>query len=176
MPVTGSCAQGYRAAMTVHDMHLEETIDIAAPPSVVYALVSDLPRMGEWSPENRGGRWAEGCSGAVGDLFHGDNQIGDRAWTVECEITAADQGVMFQFITGAGADDGPYVRWTYSLAPNGDGGTILTEIWDVEQLPPTLRSLTEEQLAGRKAAVGSGMQSTVAGIKATAEAEDRATR
>lgn len=158
--------------MTVHDMHLEETVDIAAAPTAVYALVSDLPRMGEWSPENRGGRWNDGCNGAVGDIFHGDNKIGDREWTVACNVTAAEPGSRFQFVTGADADDGPFVRWTYLLADNGNGGTTFTEVWDVEQLPPTLRALTEEQLAGRKAAVQAAVQATIAGIKATAESEE----
>jgi hypothetical protein len=37
--------------MTVHGMHREASIEINASPDAVYALVSDLPRMGEWSPE-----------------------------------------------------------------------------------------------------------------------------
>lgn len=150
-------------------MHLEETADIAAAPADVYALVSDLPRMGEWSPENRGGRWEADCSGAVGDIFHGDNKIGDREWTVACSVTVAEPGSRFEFVTGAEAEDGPYVRWTYRFADNGSGGTTFTEVWDVEQLPPTLRALSDKHLAGRKAAVHAAMQATVAGIKATAE-------
>jgi len=43
--------------MTVHGMHREASIEIHASPEAVYALVSDLPRMGEWSPENIGGEW-----------------------------------------------------------------------------------------------------------------------
>jgi len=42
----------WRALMTVHGMHREASMDINAPQEAVYALVSDLPRMGEWSPEN----------------------------------------------------------------------------------------------------------------------------
>jgi Polyketide cyclase / dehydrase and lipid transport len=30
-----------------------------ASPEVLYEMVSDLPRMGEWSPENTGGRWVD---------------------------------------------------------------------------------------------------------------------
>lgn len=33
----------------------EASIDIAAPPEAVYAMVSDITRMGEWSPEAVGG-------------------------------------------------------------------------------------------------------------------------
>jgi hypothetical protein len=37
--------------MTVHGMHREASIEIQTSPDAVYDLVSDLPRMGEWSPE-----------------------------------------------------------------------------------------------------------------------------
>ena len=43
--------------MTVHGMHREASIEINASPDAVYDLVSDLPRMGEWSSENIGGEW-----------------------------------------------------------------------------------------------------------------------
>ena len=56
--------------MTVHGMHREASIEINASPEAVYDLVSDLPRMGEWSPENIGGEWQDGGSGKVGDRYH----------------------------------------------------------------------------------------------------------
>ena len=40
--------------MTVHGLHREASIEIHVSPEAVYDLVSDLPRMGEWSPENMG--------------------------------------------------------------------------------------------------------------------------
>ncbi len=57
----------WRTLMTVHGMHREASIEINASPEVVYDLVSDLPRMGEWSPENVGGEWQDGGSGKVGN-------------------------------------------------------------------------------------------------------------
>ena len=155
--------------MTVHDMRHQESIDVAAPPAAVYALVSDMPRMGEFSPETVGGRWADGATGSVGDSYFGDNKIGDREWTVECLVTVADQDAAFEWVTGAAAEDGPYVRWRYDCAGNGAGGTTVTETWDVETLPPTLRQLTGEQLAGRTQQVQRAMAATLAAIKATAE-------
>lgn len=39
------------------------TREIAAPPEQVWDLVSDMTRMGEWSPEAPGGKWLGGASG-----------------------------------------------------------------------------------------------------------------
>ena len=64
--------------MTVHGMHSEASIEINASPEAVYALVSDLPRMEEWSPENIGGEWQGGGSGNVGDRYIGHNRTSAR--------------------------------------------------------------------------------------------------
>ena len=64
--------------MTVHGMHREASIEIHASPDAVYDLVADLPRMGEWSPENIGGEWQGGGSGKMGDRFIGHNRAGER--------------------------------------------------------------------------------------------------
>ena len=65
-------------------------------------------------------------------------------------------------------DEGPYVRWTYRLEPSA-AGTRVTEVWDVEQLPPTLQDRTQEQLDERSQATEAGMATTLAALKATAE-------
>ena len=63
---------------------------IAAPADVLYAMVTDLPRMGEWSPENVGGDGAAGASATVGGRFKGRNKRGSRRWTTNVEVTAAE--------------------------------------------------------------------------------------
>ena len=132
----------------------------------MYDLIADLTRMGEWSPENRGGEWLDGGGGAVGDRFNGHNKIGDREWSVVAQVTEADRPSLFQFVTGD--PDSPFVRWSYRL--DGSAPTTVTEVWDVEQLPPTLVTRTPEQLAQRAAAVRTAMADTLANLKAAAEA------
>lgn len=149
--------------MTVEGMYHEESIEIDATAQEVYDTVSQLSRMGEWSPENRGGQWLDGGAGAVGDRFEGHNQIGERTWSVVAQVTRADRGSEFQFVTGDPAS--PYVRWTYRMT--GSSPTVLTEIWDVEQLPPTLAGLDAERLAARARAVQEGMNITLAAIRST---------
>jgi len=152
--------------MTVSGMYHEETIEIAASPGDVYDLVSDLPRMGEWSPENEGGEWVADGSGDVGDRFVGSNRSGDRQWSVPCKVTVASRPEEFEFVTGP--DDGPYVRWSFRLEPSGSG-TALCQVWDVEAIPPTLVGASADRLAARADSVRGAMALTLAALKATAE-------
>jgi len=126
------------AHMTVHGMQHEASVEIAATPEAVYALVSDVTRMGEWSPENVGAEWTSGTPGAQGATFDGHNRLGEREWSVSCAVTAAQSPVCFEWVTWPDNPEGPFVRWTYRMAPNDAGGTLLSEVWDVLVLPPTL--------------------------------------
>src|SRR5262249_32781593 len=101
----------WRTFMTVHGLHRDASIEIHASPEAVYDLVSDLPRMGEWSPENIGGEWQNGGSGKVGDRYIGHIRTAERAWSVPVMVTIAERGRCFAFVTRP--DEGPYVRWTY---------------------------------------------------------------
>ncbi len=65
-------------------------------------------------------------------------------------------------------DEGPYVRWTYRLEPSGTG-TRVTEVWDVEQLPPPLQSWTQAQLEERVRYTEDMLTKTLAALKKTAE-------
>ena len=67
------------------------TRDIAAPAEKVWALVTDLPRMGEWSPENAGGKWVQGATGpALGSVFQGKNKNGIRRWSTTVTVIACE--------------------------------------------------------------------------------------
>ena len=147
----------------------ERSIDIAAPPDVVYALVSDLPRMGEWSPENRGGRWLDGGVGEVGDWFEGVNRDGDHEWSAKFEIVTADQGREFSFAPAGPAAVG--ARWTYRMESIASG-TRLTEVWDLPQLTPWLAA-SPDALEDRLEKIPRHMRATLEAIKTTAEAEAR---
>src|SRR3954469_24242902 len=76
----------------------EAMTTIAADPVKVYHLVTDLPRMGEWSPENTGGKWIGGGPGGGGGArFRGTNKRGPLRWSTTCEVTEATPGKRFAF-------------------------------------------------------------------------------
>lgn len=103
------------------------TARIEAPSDVLYGMISDVTRMGEWSPENIGGRWVGGANGPVpGARFRGANRRGWRRWSTNCVVVAAEPGVRFSFEVAVVVV--PASRWTYDLRPDGDA-TIVTETW-----------------------------------------------
>ena len=69
-------------------MEGQATIHINATPDTVFALVSDVTRMGEWSPETIHCEWVEGATGpAVGAKFKGTNKLGFYKWSTTPTIT-----------------------------------------------------------------------------------------
>lgn len=101
---------------------------IAAPADTLYALVSDITRTGEWSPENVGGRWLGVAAGpAVGARFRGSNRRGFRRWSTTCKVVAADPARHFAFdVAFAGI---PVARWSYEFTAD-DAGTLVRETWN----------------------------------------------
>lgn len=146
----------------------EASIAIDADPATVYELVSDITRMGEWSPENVGGEWLDGGVGQVGDRFEGRNRVAEREWTRECEIACADAGRDFTFVVGG--VEANCTWWSYELAPAG-AGTRLTERWWIVNKTPALAAASPEQFAARVDATEAMLVATLAALKATAESE-----
>ncbi len=82
-----------------------ETV-IDASPERVYALVADLPRMGEWSPECQRVEWSNGSGDpVVGATFLGHN-VGGPAnlmkWSRTGRVLTAEPGREFAFVTEEG--------------------------------------------------------------------------
>jgi uncharacterized protein YndB with AHSA1/START domain len=103
------------------------TKEIAATPERVWALVTDLPRMGEWSPENRGGEWIKGAThAAVGARFKGKNQNGKKNWSAEVTINEMDAPRKFSFaLTVFGSQ---WCDWVYEIEPTATGSRV-THSW-----------------------------------------------
>lgn len=146
----------------------EASIEIHASPRAVYDLVSDLARMGEWSPENVGGEWRDGGSGQVGDWFVGHNRTPDREWTREVQVAVADIGREFTFVVNG--IDANTTWWSYRMEPSPtEGRTTLTERWWIVNKTPAMAAATPEQFQQRIELTRTMLASTVAAVKAAAE-------
>src|SRR4051812_39502274 len=117
-------------------MHGSVTVHIDAPPEKVFALVSDVTRIGDYSPETFDAEWLDGAVGpATGARFRGHvkrNGRGPTYWTT-CEVVACDAPREFAFrvMTGGRAVN----TWRYALEAR-DGGTDATESFSLADALP----------------------------------------
>jgi len=144
-------------------------LHVNAPPETVWAIVADLDRMGEWSPECYRVEWLDGAASParVGARFKGWNRYGRMRWSVTCEVKRADPGRELAWSTIE--RDRELVRWTYRFEPAGRG-TDLTESFEVHWLPPLARLAEDVLMRDRDRRRSEAMQATLAQIKTLAEA------
>ncbi|QGG96854.1 SRPBCC family protein [Actinomarinicola tropica] len=120
---------------------IEITRDIAASPEDVYAAISDVTRMGEWSEECTGCEWTGGHDGpAIGATFDGHNRHGDKEWTSQCTVIEADPGRSFAF--ECAMFDFHYSTWGYRIEPI-DGGSRVTE-WSDDLRPESALEFSKQ--------------------------------
>ncbi len=141
------------------------TIHIQAPPEKVYAMISDVTRMGEWSPETHTCEWIEGATGpAVGARFKGSNKRGIMRWSTKPTVKVADPGKAFTFEVGTpGKED---TRWSYTLTPK-DGGTELTESFEALRYILIFKIISPPKRRNRQ--LQEGVEKTLERIKRAAE-------
>lgn len=144
------------------------SIEIAAPPEVVYLLVSDITRMGEWSPECYRCAWLDDAGTAVpGAGFRGYNKLGNFRWQTTAVITGAQEARLFAFTTVHDRTGREETAWRYDLRP-APGGTLLTESYQFLWCPVASRLAELPVPRGRQ--VSRGIRQTLISIKAAAEA------
>lgn len=139
-----------------------------APVDRVWALVTDVTRIGEFSPETFEGEWIDGATGpAVGARFRGHvkrNQKGPTYWT-QCNVTLCEPNRTFEFdVVTAGR---VVNTWGYRLQP-ADGGVDVTEYF---RLADNIGTRIYWALLGRLRGKtnDTGMRTTLERIKAVAE-------
>ena len=148
------------------------SIEIGAPPEVVYDLVADITRMGEWSPECYHCEWTKGATGpAVGARFKARNKGGrGPSWFNTPVVTVADPGREFAF-NRSGPAIGSYT-WRYVIEPTPTGSK-LTEGFEAERALGAAMTWITEKWTGsddRDADLHEGMLTTISKVKAAAEA------
>jgi hypothetical protein len=107
---------------------ISRSIDVAVDPQAVWSLLTDLTRMGDFSPENAGGRWVDPVRGpVVGAKFRGINHNGRKLWATKVRVVASEPGRLFTFDVRT-----PFgvrvARWSYEVIATRTG-CRLTENW-----------------------------------------------
>lgn len=101
---------------------VEVTIEIAATPTAVWQLVSDIELSSRFSTEAGGADWIDDYDGpALGARFAGHSAhdaIG--TWTTTCTVTGFDVERLFEWSV-TGTDNNVSSIWRYSIDDLGDG-------------------------------------------------------
>ncbi|HEY3530493.1 MAG TPA: SRPBCC family protein [Nocardioides sp.] len=141
---------------------------IEAPPERVWALVSDVTRIGEFSPETFEAAWTRGSTGPEeGASFKGHvrrNGVGPTYWS-PCQVTRCVPNEVFEFAVGT--DDITLNNWGYRLEADGTG-TKVTEYFRIE--PRLLMRLYWTVLGPLRGRTNErGMRTTLERMKAVLE-------
>lgn len=145
------------------------TREIHAPAEQVWAMVSDVTRMGEWSPENVSATWMGSATSAQpGAKFRGANRIGRRKWKTVATVVDAESGRRFSFrVSTMGLK---VAEWSYAFEPTATGCRV-TETWTEQRAPffkPVARLVTG--VADRAGHNRAGMEETLERLATVAEA------
>ena len=143
------------------------TAVISKPIAEVFAAITDVTRMGEWSPECAAGRWVDGADGpAVGAKFDGDNvaTIGPitlKKWTTTSEVTELVPSETFEFVSAE------KTRWRYDFSER-EGKTVVTESFSY---PPYggWQGFLYGTVMRRSSAMTKGLQTTLDSVKEVLE-------
>jgi uncharacterized protein YndB with AHSA1/START domain len=146
------------------------TREIEATAEKVWEMISDVTRMGEFSPENEGGEWIGGAAGpAPGAKFRAANRNGKKTWKTVATVVDADPGRRFSFRVGAMGL--PVADWSYDIEPT-DGGCRVTESW-TDKRPGFFKPIAKlaTGVADRATHNRAGMEQTLERLAAAAESD-----
>lgn len=100
-------------------------LEVDVPLERMWELVSDVTRIGEWSPECVHAAWLDGHDGPkVGARFEGTNRFPHGDSHVTCVVTAAEAPTVFAWdvLDSQGAQSS---TWRYELEPGSTPGRTL---------------------------------------------------
>ena len=161
--------------MDVSAYHYSGAITIHRSPSEVYAIVTDVTRVGDLSPVCRSATWDDpDQAGSAGAWFTGHNAIGDYTWDTRCKVVVSDPDREFTYVNFGPDGDRELVRWGFALQGTDDG-TEVVESWQV--LPaypdfvragdPTMD--VKARIDGMAEMAREGIAATLANLKRIAE-------
>jgi uncharacterized protein YndB with AHSA1/START domain len=153
---------------------------VAARPELVWDLVADITRVGEWSPEcNRAAWLGEPGRPQPGARFTGHNRLSNGfEYEVTCVVTEADRPRAFGWMVldDSGDPARPSSSWRYRIDPLPGGGSRIRQRFTHGPGASYLRAAAAqapdraaEIIAARRDGLRANMTATLRAMKAAAE-------
>ena len=174
-------ADGGQVAHEVTGLTAAAEMVVAARPELVWDLVADVTRVGEWSPECIRATWlGEPGRPQPGARFTGHNRLpGGLEYEVTCVVTEADRPRAFAWVVldDSGDPARPSSSWRYWIDPLPGGGSRVRQRFTHGPGASYLRAVAAnapDQAAGiiaaRREGLRASMSATLRAMKAAAEA------
>jgi uncharacterized protein YndB with AHSA1/START domain len=147
---------------------IEVSREISASASDVFAALTDICRMGEWSPETFAAEWNDGFDKpAVGAVFTGHNRNGDKEWGTEATIVelVADE----RFFFDCSSRGFVFSKWGYAIETTDSGCRVTEYSQDLRPEEFKSRSAAISGVEDRLAHNRAGMEVTLARLAAAVE-------
>ncbi|MBY4573839.1 polyketide cyclase [Gordonia paraffinivorans] len=145
---------------------IEESIEIDATPEQVWSVISDLERMGEWSPQCKKMIIRGGAVG-LGTRTININRRGPLVWPTTSKVVRFEPNREIAFRVAEN-----HTVWSYTITP-GDSGVTLTERREVNGSTTKISSILVDKLFGGvesfETELKLGMAETLGKIKRAAE-------
>lgn len=142
--------------------------EIAASPAVVFAAISDITRMGEWSPETIRTEWKGGATEpALGAQFTGHNKNGDKEWSIDAEIVEFVPSERFFF--DCNVRGFVFSKWGYTIEPTQAGCLVTEYSQDLRPEAALERSAQISGVTDRKTHNAETMETTLERLAAAVE-------
>lgn len=131
----------------------------------IWVALTDVTRMGNWSPECTGCAWLTVDDQiGIGARFRGFNRWGPLRWSTTCTVEVFDIDRCFAYL--ARHMSGASTRWTYRFEPD-ETGTTVTETFESIDSPAAVLML--DRLAFRPTRLHRHMEATLARLFAAVE-------
>ncbi|MFW0785821.1 SRPBCC family protein [Gordonia sp. CPCC 206044] len=101
------------------DDAISASISVRAHPDEIYAIVADITRTPQWSPETVRAEWL------TATRFQAWNRRRLGRWRTAAEVVEVHPGRSFSYVVEAMG--GEWTRWTYTIEPLSEDETRLTE-------------------------------------------------
>jgi hypothetical protein len=164
-------------------LQIVESVEVHCDVAAAWQLITDVTRIGEFSPECVEARWLDGGGLRVASRFEGTNRrvsdTSEAIWIRPCTVTAVEPMTKFAYAVGDRYDGTPSASWEFNIKPLGrtrcrirqsfgherDGLSGLRGFADAE--PERARQI----VADRRIDLQRGMRQTLMRMKALLESE-----
>ncbi|MFT4087194.1 MAG: SRPBCC family protein [Gordonia sp. (in: high G+C Gram-positive bacteria)] len=146
---------------------IEDSIDIKATPEQVWAVISDLARMGEWSPQCKK-MFILGGPVKAGTSTVNINRRGPLFWPTHSKVVVFEPNKELAFRVAENR-----TVWSFKIAPSDDGVTVTESRTAVGGQTTKLSSVFVDKLLGGEqqfeSELTAGIAETLGKIKRAAE-------